>query len=420
MKKLICTLFLLSCCIAFLTAQDKLPGITCIIEGVVVDRPESSSLLLLGDGEDPRINGTSIPIEEGKFRYVLLVDHHEMYSLNFSDELQQGSWRPVPFFAENDTVRFTLFPQDRYDENTVDGGILNREYAGILRQRENAADITRLEQERQLLDESNRLYSPEVYGLIQILRTTSDEEERQRASETFAKLREANQHYSPEGADCHRRMAEALQQRREWEVEYAGGHISIPSYYLLIGKARQKDMFFPLDHTSAYDLYNRVYAEAYPDHPYTEEFQKIILSQSQIRPGGKYIDFTAPDFEGNRISLSSRIEGKVALIDLWASWCGPCRRMSKSLIPVYEKYKDRGFVIVGVAREKNAESGILAAQRDGYPWLNLLEIQDAASIWHLYGVGNGGGATFLVDRDGTILAVHPQVEEVEKILEEKL
>ena len=61
-----------------------------------------------------------------------------------------------------------------------------------------------------------------------------------------------------------------------------------------------------------------------------------------------------------------------------------------------------------------------ALAQDGYPWLNLLELRDENGIWNKYGVSNAGGITVLVDRDGTILAIHPTAEEVERILQEKL
>ena len=143
-------------------------------------------------------------------------------------------------------------------------------------------------------------------------------------------------------------------------------------------------------------------------------------SFTNIKIGGKYIDFSAPDFNGNIVTLSEQIKGKVALIDLWASWCGPCRRASISMIPVYEEYKNKGFNIVGVARESERSRAVNAAKKDGYPWINLIELNDRNKIWERYGIGNGGGSTFLIDRDGTILAIHPTAKEVRDIVENKL
>ena len=70
------------------------------------------------------------------------------------------------------------------------------------------------------------------------------------------------------------------------------------------------------------------------------------------------------------------------------------------MIPLYEKYKERGFTVVGVARESKREDMERALARDGYPWLNLLELQDEHKIWEKYGVSRAGGITVLVDRDG--------------------
>jgi thiol-disulfide isomerase/thioredoxin len=146
----------------------------------------------------------------------------------------------------------------------------------------------------------------------------------------------------------------------------------------------------------------------------------LILSYSSVKVGGSYIDFTAPDFEGNPVKLSEQIEGKVALIDFWTSWCGPCRRNSISMIPVYEEYKNKGFTVVGVARERELSLAIKAVEKDGYPWLNLIELGDAGKIWEKYGIGNSGGSTFLVDKDGKIIAIRPTAQEVKAILDELL
>ena len=147
----------------------------------------------------------------------------------------------------------------------------------------------------------------------------------------------------------------------------------------------------------------------------------LIDGFHSVKPCGHYVEFEAPDLEGRVVNVSEVIKGKIAIIDLWASWCMPCRAKAKMMIPIYEKYKDKGFEIVGVAREfKNTERMKQAIAQDKYPWLQLVELDDGQRLWTRYMLGNAGGGVFLVDRDGTILAVNPKPEEVRKILEQKL
>ena len=91
------------------------------------------------------------------------------------------------------------------------------------------------------------------------------------------------------------------------------------------------------------------------------------------------------------------------------------------MIPVYEAYRDKGFTVVGVARERDNDAAMRKAiQTDGYSWLNLLELNDRTKLWERYGIGNAGGATVLVDREGKILAVNPTADEVKGFLEQLL
>src|SRR5512140_2198633 len=69
-------------------------------------------------------------------------------------------------------------------------------------------------------------------------------------------------------------------------------------------------------------------------------------------PPSPQIGFTAPDFaladlNGQSIKLSD-LRGKVVLINLWASWCPPCRAEMSALNTSYTRYKDQGLVVLGL------------------------------------------------------------------------
>jgi hypothetical protein len=55
---------------------------------------------------------------------------------------------------------------------------------------------------------------------------------------------------------------------------------------------------------------------------------------------------------------------------------------------------------VGIARERNTTNAMKAAiERNKYPWLNLVELNDKENIWVKYRLGNAGGGEFLVDEN---------------------
>ena len=192
-------------------------------------------------------------------------------------------------------------------------------------------------------------------------------------------------------------------------------------YLFLVVEELQRRQTYQSELDEELERAYHVLAEKFVSSDYTRLGRMLVDGFHNIRPGGHYVDFEAPDLEGCKVKLSDVIKGKVAIIDLWASWCMPCRAKAKAMIPLYEKYKDRGFKIVGVAREfKNTDRMKQAIKQDGYPWLQLVELDDSYQIWTRYMLGNAGGGVFVVDRDGKILAVNPKPGEVQKILEQKL
>ena len=72
------------------------------------------------------------------------------------------------------------------------------------------------------------------------------------------------------------------------------------------------------------------------------------LEEEEVKADYGKFEFTLETLEGNAISLSE-FGGKIVLVNFWAPWCGPCKQEMPAFERLYEKYKDRGFVIIGVA-----------------------------------------------------------------------
>lgn len=69
-------------------------------------------------------------------------------------------------------------------------------------------------------------------------------------------------------------------------------------------------------------------------------------------------EFTLEDFNGNKISLSD-LSGKVVFLNVWATWCGPCKKEIPDFIEAYEQYKDKGLEIIGISTDRISQSKVV-------------------------------------------------------------
>lgn len=111
-------------------------------------------------------------------------------------------------------------------------------------------------------------------------------------------------------------------------------------------------------------------------------------------------DYAAATLEGDTISLSS-LEGDVVLLNLWATWCGPCRAETPYLQSVFEEHADSGFQIVGISMDTGDAADDVAMFVDEYDVTYTILHDPRMLGMELYQV-LGLPATFLIDREGVL------------------
>ncbi len=116
-------------------------------------------------------------------------------------------------------------------------------------------------------------------------------------------------------------------------------------------------------------------------------------------------ELSAPNFrlkaaDGSTLELAD-YKGKVIILDFWATWCPPCRREIPGFIRLYERYQNRGLIVIGVSLDQygwRAVKPFIQSYRITYPI--VLGNQQVAN---LYGGIRTIPTTFIIDRNGNVV-----------------
>lgn len=159
--------------------------------------------------------------------------------------------------------------------------------------------------------------------------------------------------------------------------------------------------------------------EAFKAAPGVDKIIDHLNILEKVAIGKKFTDFEMADPDGTMRKLSDYVgQGKVVLIDFWASWCPPCRADMPHLVALYDQYKKKDFEIVGISLDRTADAWVKGIKDLHMTWPQLSDVK----FWQcegatLYGV-NSIPHTVLVDKDGTIIGKNLRGEALDARLAE--
>lgn len=143
---------------------------------------------------------------------------------------------------------------------------------------------------------------------------------------------------------------------------------------------------------------------------------KTFLLEKATSVGNTYTNITALTPDGEELSLSDLVgETDFVLVDFWASWCGPCRRLIPVLKEIYAGQPKGHFQILSCSVDRDEDAWRKALDEEQMPWPQMREQEGQYECSDLYGV-RAIPTTILIDRAGNIIARNPDEAQLEELL----
>jgi peroxiredoxin len=137
----------------------------------------------------------------------------------------------------------------------------------------------------------------------------------------------------------------------------------------------------------------------------------LTSSCGDSRIGKRAPDFSTHDLRGNEITLS-QYRGRVVLLDFWATWCLGCVLESPNIKRVYNKYKDQGFVVIGINQDQNRWEFEAFIRRERIEWPQVFDWGNKYDVSLLYNADTLP-AMFLIDKEGILRDANARGERLE-------
>ena len=186
----------------------------------------------------------------------------------------------------------------------------------------------------------------------------------------------------------------------------------VPVYFLRTSGADALGVAFVEDFLKDYK---------YKDSKVLEPIVASLSGEKNKQPGASVVDFVGKDLNDKECHLTDYVgKGKYVLVDFWASWCGPCRAEMPNVKANYEKYKEKGFEVVGISFDNDKDAWAKGVEALGITWPQISDLKGwecaASDLYNIKGIP----ATILYSPDGKVIKTDLRGEELGKTLAELL
>ena len=313
--------------------------------------------LKTADSLNQLIEVDTVLVENGAFSFKGIQDEPKMHYLFIGDGRNS-----VPFILENGDIEIK-FQKDSLNYAKLKGTAQNDLFMDFLK--------------------GSRRLSERATSMQNDMRIAAQKQD----TATVTALREEYIEFQSEVTD--------------YNVTYVKEHPEAFISVLILGSIMNSKIATP-------EEVEQMYQNLTPEMKVTEPAKVIknrLNSMKSTEVGSVAPEFSAPTPNGSILALSDvKKTSKLTLVDFWAAWCRPCRAENPNIVSVYQKYRDKGFNVVGVSLDTKAEHWKKAIADDGLEWnhiSNLMRFRDP--IAQLYNI-DAIPAAFLIDENGVIVA----------------
>jgi thiol-disulfide isomerase/thioredoxin len=152
----------------------------------------------------------------------------------------------------------------------------------------------------------------------------------------------------------------------------------------------------------------------------TQKQMAVVLSALKIRsklmPGNSFPEMILVDSSNRPLNIAD-LKGKVVFIDMWASWCKPCRAEMPGLISLYKKYKNKGFVVIAISLDEHKQEWLNAIRDDSLPWIHICDLVSMENNilrkkWGIMSIPYN----FLINKNGILVDKEVSLDKLEREL----